>query len=209
MKSFITINILAIILVLAACSTGTKLTGSWSAEPGKSYNLKNIAIIGVASKPEVRKGVEDAIETLLDSKGFNSTGALMFLPPHASKENITREIVVELLEFNKFDGVVTISLIRKDEESRYVSGSYYYVPAYYDVPFNDYYGQMTSYVYSPGYYEESVSFLLQTNLYSFPDGKLLWAAQTETNPMGGMDQVAAGLANTLVNEMIKSKIIIP
>jgi hypothetical protein len=157
----------------------------------------------------VRKSVEDAIETLLDSKGFNSTGALMFLPPNASKENISREIVVDLLQFNKFDGVITISLIRKDEESRYVPGSYYYVPAYYDVPFNDYYGQMTSYVYSPGYYEESVSFLLQTNLYSFPDGKLLWAAQTETNPMGGMDRITAELANTLVNEMIKSKIIIP
>jgi hypothetical protein len=201
--------LIVLITALAACSTGTKLTGTWNSEPGKGYPLKNIAIIGIANNADIRKTVEDKMETLLDAGGFNTTGALMFLPPQASKENISREIVLGLLDANGFDGVITISLLKKDEESRYVPGSYYYVPGYYNVPFYDYYGQMSSYAYSPGYYEESVTYFLQTNLFSYPEGKLLWAAQTETSPMGGLDRTAADLAEALVNELINSKILIP
>ncbi len=203
------IAILLLLAIFASCSSGTKLTGTWSAEPGKGYSLKNIAIIGIANKPEVRKTVEDDLESLLDAAGYNTTGALMFLPPQASKENISREIVVGLLDANQFDGIITISLLKKDEESRYIPGSYYYVGGYYDVPFNDYYGQMSSYVYSPGYYEESVTLILQTNLFSYPEGKLLWAAQSETRPMGGLENTASEFAKVMAGELIKSKILIP
>jgi hypothetical protein len=209
MKIYQSLTVLAIsALFISSCSTSTKLTATWQATPGESYQFKNIAIIGIANKPEVRKSVEDAFETMLDSQGFNTTGALMFLPPNASKETISKEIVIEFLNAGKFDAVITIGLVRKEENSTYVPGQYYYVPNY-NVPFYDYYGQMSSYYYSPGYYEESVSYLLQTNLYSFPDGKILWSAQTNTTPLKELSQTATALATTLGQELINSKIIVP
>ena len=197
-----------ILTLLFSCGSSTKLTATWSAEPSKSYHFNNIAIIGIANRPEMRKSVEDALENLLDSKGFNTTGALMFLPPNASKENISKDVVIEFIKANNFDAVITIGLVRKEENTTYIPGQYYYVPNY-NAPFYDYYGQMNSYYYSPGYYEESVSYLIQTNLYNFPEGKILWSAQTTTTPLKQLSQTAYALASTLAQEMVQSKIIVP
>lgn len=193
---------------LFSCSTSTKLTATWKAEPSGSYRFRNIAIIGIANKPEVRKSVEDALENSLDAKGFNTTGALMFLPPNASKENISKDIVVEFIHAGQFDAVITIGLVKKEENTQYVPGQYYYSP-YYNAPFYDYYGMAGSYTYSPGYYIEDVSYLLQTNLYSFPEGKILWSAQTSTTPLKELSQTAAALAVTLADELVNSKTIVP
>lgn len=196
------------VMFLYSCSPSTSITATWKADPEKSYNFKSIAIIGIANDADIRKTVENSIENELTLKGFRATGALMFLPPHASKENISREIVMEFLEFNQFDGVITVGLVRKEETSRHVPGQYYYVPGW-DVPFNDYYGQMSNYYYSPGYYEESVTFLLQTNLYSFPDGKLLWSAQSKTSPLRELTPTADILAKELTKELVGKNVIIP
>jgi len=203
-----TILSLLAIVILAACSSSTKLTATWKAEPAQSYQFKSIAIIGAANRPEVRKSIEDALESLLDAKGFNTTGALMFLPPNASKENISRDIVIQFIQAGQFDAVITIGLVRKEESTRYVPGQYYYTP-YYNAPFYDYYGMSANYAYSPGYYEESVSFLLQTNLYNFPEGKILWSAQTTTSTLKELSQTAEALAITLAEELVNSKTIVP
>lgn len=194
--------------LLAGCSTGTKLTGTWKAEPSASYQFKSIAILAIAKRPEIRKAAEDEIERLLRTQGINATGALMFLPPQATKDNISREIVLEILKSSGFDGVVTISLVKREDKSRHVPGQYYYVPDY-SIPFNDYYGQMSNYYYAPGYNEESSKVFLQTNLYNFPEGKLLWAAQTETTLAGYMEKEIVALAEALVNDLVKNKVIIP
>jgi hypothetical protein len=194
--------------MLSACSTSTKLTGTWKADPAASYHFKNIAIIGIANNSDVRKTVEDALEMDLDAKGFNTTGALMFLPPNATKENISREIVIDFINANKFDAVITIGLVKKEENSEYIPGQYYYTP-YYNAPFYDYYGIYGGYSYSPGYYVESTSYLLQTNLYSFPDGKILWSAQTTTVPLNEISQTAAALALTLTDALVKSNVMTP
>lgn len=203
-----TILSLLAIIILAACSSSTKLLATWKAEPSQSYQFKSIAIIGAANRPEVRKSVEDALENLLDAKGFNTTGALMFLPPNASKENISRDIVIQFIQAGQFDAVITIGLVRKEENTTYVPGQYYYT-SYYNAPFYDYYGMYANYAYSPGYYEESVSYLLQTNLYDFPEGKILWSAQTDTSPLREISETAEALATTLANELVNSKVIIP
>jgi hypothetical protein len=195
------------VVILAACAT-TKLTATWSAEPSKSYHFNSIAIVGAANRPEIRKIFEDALESLLDSKGFNTTGALMFFPPNASKENISKDIAIQFIQAGQFDAVITISLVRKEENTTYVPGQYYYTP-YYNAPFYDYYGMSSNYAYSPGYYEQSVSVLLQTNLYSFPDGAILWSAQTNTSSLDQISQTAEELATILANELVNSKIIVP
>jgi hypothetical protein len=193
---------------LSACSTSTKLTGTWKADAAASYNFKNIAIIGIANNSDVRKTVEDALEMDLDGKGFNTTGALMFLPPNATKENISREIVIDFIKANNFDAVITIGLVKKEENSEYIPGQYYYTP-YYNAPFYDYYGIYGGYSYSAGYYVESTSYLLQTNLYSFPEGKILWSAQTTTVPLNEISQTAAALALTLTDALVKSNVMTP
>jgi hypothetical protein len=193
--------------ILISCAS-SKLTATWQATPGQSYHFKNIAIIGIANNADIRKSVEDAMETDLESKGFHATGALMFLPPEATKETISKDIVIAILKDNNFDAVITINLVKKESDTTYVPGQYYYVPNY-SVPFNDFYGQTANFAYSGGYYDESTTFILQTNLYNFPEGKMLWSAQTHTTPLSEISATAQALSLTLCEALLKDKIIIP
>lgn len=208
MKSTLNYFKLAVYAVILISCASSKVTATWQANPGQSYHFKNIAIIGIANNPDIRKSIEDALETTLDSKGFNTTGALMFLPPNASKGTISKEIVLAILKDNNFDAVITIGLVKKESDTTYVPGQYYYVPSY-NAPFNDYYGQMANVYYTGGYYDESTTYLLQTNLYNFPEGKILWSAQTSTTPLNQLSATAQALALTLANSLVTSKVIIP
>lgn len=199
--------LILLLIVTSGCSTTTKLTGTWKPEESKPVTLNKIAVIGIAKKPEIRKIAEDAIERKLIENQVNAIAALEFLPPGASKENISLEIVRGFLNSYSFDGVITISLLSINDDRRYVPGGYIYAPISV-VPFYDYYGQMSNYLYSPAYYTGTVSMFLETNLYSYPDGTLLWSAQTESVDLYDKERVASSLAEVLVEALINDNVII-
>lgn len=196
---------LALIIILASCGTSTKITGSWSYDD-EPVKLKNIAVIGISSNVEHRKFIEEDFAEQLLANGINAMGANEFLPPNASKESITKEILFGFLDSNGFDGVISISLLRKEDDRRYVSGAFYYAPVA-DVPLTDYYGQMTNYIYSPGYYAGSETFFLECNLFSYPEGKMLWSAQTKTTPYGSLQETSDDYARVVVSDLVESGIL--
>ncbi|MBU2651918.1 MAG: hypothetical protein KKA81_13395 [Bacteroidetes bacterium] len=195
-----------LIILLFSCGPSTKITGSWNYE-SEPVHFKQIAIIGIGKNPDVRKTVEETFEDMLTAKGFNAIGGLEFLPPNASTETLTKEVLIEFLKLNKIDGVISISLLKKEDDRRYVQGVYYYVPQY-DVPLTDYYGQMSNYVYAPGYYAGSEHYFLECSLFNFPEGKMLWSAQTLTSPFGSLQTTIDEYAKVVVNDLIKSGILL-
>jgi len=204
---FITLTI-ALLLVLSQCGTTTKLTGSWEQNPDETYHFKKIAIIGIAKVADVRKMVEDNIETLLREQGINAVGGLTFLPPEATKENISPELVKAFLTSEGADAVITISMLRRQDRKEVTGGGYYYVP-YSNAYFGDYYGQMSNYYYSPGYEYTSTDVFLETNLYSFPEGKLLYSAQTETVDFSSAEIAASQLSKEIVKDLTDKKVVMP
>ena len=205
-----TLIILSIFLsaaLLISCGTTTKLLGSWSKYPDKPTHFNNIAIIGIAKKADVRKIVEDKMEMALRERGIIANGALTFLPPDATKDNMERELVVAFLQSVKADAVMLISLLRREDQKETVSGGYYYNYTYSDVHFNDYYGQMRNYVYAPGYEVTSTDLFLEVNIYSFPDGELYWTGQTETADFSSVELTATQLSNVIAKELVEKNVL--
>jgi hypothetical protein len=205
------ISILSIIVIsiyLSGCGSSTKVTGFWKEYPDKSFDFEKIGIIGISKNATVRKAVENHIDVLLTEQGFNTVGGFAFLPPQATEENLTIEVLLKLLETEKVDAVLTVSLLRTQDSKQYVSGSYYYYP-WTEVPFNDYYGQMSNYLYSPGYTIESRSYFLESNLYTFPEGELIWSAQTKSTNVTELNEGAGEVARAIVRNLITSKTIMP
>ena len=203
---FLNLFILVMALFIVGCGTSTKVIGSWQADSSKTYHFDKIAIIGIAAIPERRKIIEEKIEDLLRSKGINADGGLEFLPPNATYENITEEILFGFLKNERVDAVLTISLRRINKSTTYVSGTYYYYP-WNDAPFGDYYGQMKNVFYAPGYTTSSATVFLESNLYSFPDEKLLWSAQTESVDVTELNIFAETVAKAVVTDLLKRKVI--
>jgi hypothetical protein len=201
---------LALILLLSAfmsCGPTTKMTATWRAsDDGQSF--KNIAVIAIAKNLEARKTVEAMVEDKLIKAGIRATAGLTFLPPNATKDNIPVDVVKQFLLVEGFDAVITISLLGKEDTRRYVSGSYAYAPAY-AYSFNDYYGGMYSYIYSPGYYAGSLDIFLETNLFTWPEGELVWSGQSETYDVTNLERSADTFSDILVKEIVESKVIVP
>jgi len=75
-----------------------------------------------------------------------------------------------------FDGVITMRLKEVEKSTEYVPGTTY--GCYYG--YRGYYGYGS---YSPGYYTENKTFMVETNLYSIRENKLLWSGTTSSlNP---------------------------
>jgi hypothetical protein len=192
--------------IISSCGSTTKVTGSWKNEPEKSYKFDKLAIVGITPNADGRKMVEEYIEDNLVEQGVNAVGALNFLPPNANQENTSIELLHEYLNIEKSDAVLTVSLLRTKDNKQYVSGSYYYVP-WTQAQFGDYYGQMSNYLYAPGYQKISTTFFLESNLYSYPAGELLWSAQTVSTDVTDVKRGAQILAKVIVKQLFKDEVL--
>ena len=106
MKNLLLSSLILMLVIFSGCSTTTKLTGTWKPEDSKPLPLNKIAVIGNAKKPEIRKIAEEALEKKLLENNITAVAALEFLPPAASKDNITLDIVRGFLDSYSFDGVI-------------------------------------------------------------------------------------------------------
>jgi hypothetical protein len=207
-RSLFSIALIAGLLLISGCGSGTKVTGFWQEYPDKSFTFNKIGIIGISKNPAGRKAVEAYLNDMLADKGYSVVGGYLFLPPQANEENLTLDLLVEFLKTENVDAVITVSLLRTKDSKQYVSGSYYYSP-WSEARFGDYYGQMRNYLYAPGYTIESRSYFLESNLYSFPEGELLWSAQTKSTDVYDLDRGAKSVAQALVQNLVQTKTIIP
>lgn len=202
------ILIFFILGIMTSCGYNTKMTGTWREYPDKSVSYNNIAVLALTKNLEARKLIEDLVDQKLNNYGINAMAGLLFLPPNATKDNISPDVVKELLTLNGFDAVMTISVLGKEDTRRYVPGSYLYSPIN-NASFYDYYGQMSNYLYAPGYYTGSVYVFLETNLFEYPGGKMIWSGQSETSNITDLRKSADIFSDIIVKELLKNKVIEP
>jgi hypothetical protein len=199
--------IIILFFVIISCSTGTKVTGSWTRLEHQPESFKKIVILGIAHNSENRRIFEDQVETRLENKGYPVIAALDLLPPKAAIGTISREIVRDIFISADIDAVFTMSMRHMEDTRRYVPGRGYYMPYYYNVPFYDYYGGFNNYYYSPGYYTGSFQVYLEANFFDFESGELLWSAQTKTVDVSSILKMAEQFADVIVEDFIKSDVV--
>ena len=110
------------------------------------------------------------------------------------------------------DGILIISVLDIKEESYYVPGTTSYYPTsmypYYG-GYYGYWGRTYTTVSSPGYYQESVSVFLETNLYDLETETLVWSAQSKTEDPSSVQSLAETYSRVLVDDLVKNKVIQP
>jgi hypothetical protein len=198
-----------IVSLFWACSGGTKITDSWSDQAVTPAKFKKMCVVGVGRVAENRKLMELTFEEKLDARGVNAIGALDFLPPNATKDNISKEVFFRFLDVEKFDAVMIISVMARDREvsSTMSVSAAGWVPQY-NVPFNDYYGRMAAYAYAPVHVTTTDIFYLECALYSYPEGKMIWAAQSKTVPLYNLEQTIYQYSDRIIKDMTKRKVLV-
>lgn len=168
-------------------------------------------VAGLTQSIDAKRTIENSMSTALSSKGVAATKSIEVFPPNFGKD-ITKEDMLNSIRKKGADAILTVSLVDKQTESRYVPGTYGYTPIPMYNRFWGYYNYMYPTMYSPNYYTEEKIYYMETNLYDADTEELVWSAESETyNPdnLSGFSQTLANIiANKLENDGLIGKQIV-
>jgi len=209
------INMLVLFMaafVLQGCYS-TSISASWMAENHQPRNFKKLMVIGMSTNVAARATFEDELVYYMRLKGINAVAASSVLPPDRAIVSEAPDVRKKRLVDEGFDGVFAISLLEKNNTTKYVSGTTTYAPVsfyggYYG-SFYSYYPHMYSNIYQPGYYVASQEIILNSSLFDIETGDLLWSAQSDTTDPSSVDDAANSYAKSMVTQIIKRKVILP
>jgi len=163
---------LSLIGLMYACGPSTKLEKSW-ADP--SFNatttqpFKKVLIIAPLKDAAAQRTAEDKIAKKLKA-GVGVPSYSYLSPTDTDKAAVDAKLIKD-----GFDGIIEMHLKEVEKSTDYVQGT-----SYGGYGYRGYYGYGS---YSPGYYTENKTFMVETNLYSIREGKLLWSGTTSSlNP---------------------------
>jgi len=200
-----------LVSLFAACGTTTMITSSWRKDNATANGFHNIFIAAMTSNIPVKQEVEEGLQQQLQAKGLTVEKSVDVFPPNFSTQTgAQRELILSDIQKTGADGILTVALLRKETESRYIPGGGYWNPGlrygYYN-RFWSYYSNWSPYIYAPGYYDEQKVYYLETNLYNAHTEELIWAAQSKTYDPTNINSFLKGYVAAIQAQMIKDGVI--
>ena len=199
----------ALVVVVTSCGSNTRITGSWT-DPELKGQVKENASVFIASlsrNMEVRTKLENALAAEATMRNIKVVKSTEFFDPSFYEKLPPREEIIEKIKQAGVDAVLTVSLINKESETRYVPGNNRYYTPY---PSYRWYGGLYTYynywypnLWDPGYYTTDKTYFMETNLYDAANEKLLWSAQSETVNPGSIDNFVRDYPKKLVEQLVK------
>jgi len=205
MKKYI---ILLFTLFLISCSSNTSIVSSWR-DPNITVaqeQFKKVLVVALVKDEATRRTAENRIAA--SNPIFKTSYQYM----NGTTLHLNKEQQLKILQDENFDGVVTMRLVSKEKETTYVPGTYtgmYYggfdgmYTGMYGYGFGNWYGMYSPYFYDPGYYQETTSYMVETNIFSLKQNKLIWTGTTKSEYVTDVGQTVDAIMQAVVKEMRK------
>jgi hypothetical protein len=204
---------LLFVVAMAACGPATHITGSWKnpSPPKNPTGFKSVMITSLSQNLEARQTVENDLAAAISATGVKALRGMESFPPSFSDtKEVDKDELLGKIRKTGVEGIVTIALINKETENRYVPGDYGYAP----VTRYRYYGRFSGYyttwyptMYSPGYYEQDKIYFIEVNFYDAKTEELIWSAQSETYNPTSLAQFSKEFASVIVTRMKKDGVL--
>lgn len=194
--------------VMFSCSPITRVTGSWTdpAAKGKMLSGQTIFIASLTKNIKVRTELENGFTELMATKNVKTVKGNDYFNPEFYKKIPSEKQLQTQIKDSGAGYILTISMINKNSETRYVPGTRGYAP----YPYFGWYGGFYSYYnywypmfYEPGYYVTDKTYFMETNLYDLSTNKIVWSAQSETVNPGSIDNFVRTYPKVLVDQLVK------
>ncbi|MBK1438479.1 hypothetical protein JHJ32_00640 [Parapedobacter sp. ISTM3] len=199
---------LILCVLISACSTSTRITGSWK-DPAVDVSTgesKSVLITALSRNIEVRTKLENALAAKAAELNIKAVKSSDIFTPDFFHQIPARDELFAKIQETGVDAILTVSLIDTEANTRYVRGTARYAP----FPMYNWYGGFYTYfnywhpiMYDPGYYVTDKTYFLETNLYNAATDRLVWSAQSETVNPASIDAFAKEYPEVLLERMIK------
>ncbi|WP_149207692.1 DUF4136 domain-containing protein [Flavobacterium johnsoniae] len=200
--------LLIVILSLSSCGSNTTIVNSWR-DPKITVaqeHFKKVLVVALVKDEASRRIAENRIAA------SNPIFKTSYQYLNETTKQLTQEQKLKILQDENFDGVVTMRLVSTEKETTYVPGSYtgmYYggfdglYSGMYGYGFGNWYGMYSPAFYDPGYYQETTYYMVETNIFSLKENKLIWTGTTRSDYVTDVGQTVDAIMQAVVKEMIK------
>ena len=200
---------LFILLSQLSCSN-SKITSSWKAgniNPGKYDKVLVLGLIRETDRT-IREKMEEHLIGDLQRLGYTAVSSMAVFGP-AAFTRMTEENAINQVTEAGADAVLTIVLLDKSKEQRFISGRLPFDgPAYYN-RFGGYYTTMYDRIYSTGYYVTDTKYFWESNFYDMSTRQLLYSVQTQSFSPSSSQELGHHYGLLIVNDMIKKHVLMP
>ena len=151
---------------------------------------KDFFVAVLSKNLPARSTIEKDLSSKLVAEKVKATQSLSVFS-HSEKIDTEeeRKAAVEKIQSLGHDAIITIVLVKKTEDTRYVPGT-------------------TSSIYStPGYYEMDKIYFVESNVYDAKTAKLVWSAQSETFNPSTLESTSKDFAVVMVEALKKAGLI--
>lgn len=196
--------------LVSSCSAPTAVISTWEKE-NVDEDYDNLVVTALAETETYQEFlVEELVETLDDEAGVSADNGVEAFPFNDIESDAQKEELFENIKTGGVDGVLTVSVIDEQTETRYVPGSVVYDPVttydYYG-SFWDYYDYWNPRFDEPGYYTTDKVYYLEANLYDADTEELVWSAQSRTYNPVDIEAFANNYSEEIVEELDNKNII--
>lgn len=199
--------LLIAVLSLYGCGSNTSIVNSWR-DPDVTVaqeQFKKVLVVALVKDEASRRITENRIAA--SSPIFKTSYQYL-----TATDQLSKEQKLKVLQDENFDGVISMRLVSKEKETTYVPGTYtgmYYggfdgmYTGMYGYGFGNWYGMYSPAFYDPGYYQETTSYMVETNIFSLKQNKLIWTGTTESQYVTDLGQTVDAIMQAVVKEMRK------
>lgn len=200
---------IALILIVNSCSS-SKITSTWKDENSTAKQYSKILVLGLIREADrsIQVNMENHFVGDLKDLGYNAVSSLDEYGPK-SFENMDEATALSKLKNSGIDAVITIVLLDKQKERKYVPGNMYYSP--YGYYYNRFWGYRTvlyQRIYEPGYYVTDTKYFWESNFYDMNNQKLLYSAQTETFDPANSESMGHEYGLIIAKNLVKQNILL-
>ncbi len=196
------------LIVASGCST-SRITSAWKSPDALPGSYNKILVLGLIRDADrsIQQNMENHIVGDLRDLGYQAVTSLDEYGPKAF-ENMDENSAIKNLQKNGFDAVLTIVMLDKTKESRYVAGNIYYSPyGYYYNRFWGYRVSLYNRIYEPGYYVTDTRYFWESNLYDMSNQKLVYSVQTESFDPSNSESLGHEYGQLIVKNMVSQSVL--
>ncbi len=199
-----------VLTITTSCSS-LKITTSWKDRDGVPSNYNKILVLGLTTENDrsIQENIENHFVADLKELGYRAIGSLSEYGPKAF-ENMDEASALQKLKISGVDAIVTIVLLDKDRERKYVPGNIYYSP--YGYYYNRFWGYSTTIyrrIYEPGYYVTNTKYFWESNLYDMRNMSqtLVYSVQSQSFDPASSQSLGHQYGKLIVGDMVKKNVL--
>ncbi len=205
---------LGIIFLTMGCGASTEITAQWKAEDVTETEYQRVFVASLLDDLQARAEIEEEYANRLANRNVETIKSVdVFRPGFLDDTQPTKEKLLEIIQEQNVDGILTVTLIDEKDEQRWVPGGgpgpmmapmgrfgyYGTFPGY----FNHWYGMG----WNTGYFTQDTKFLIETNLYDAGSLDLIWSAQSKTYNSRNLATLATEYVDAIKKELREGKLI--